>query len=406
MNQYTIHRSQAIAPPATSNFVLDGGDGSSVVDQINAAFDDAGVAVLDGAGGIVGLFTSATALVNYGASLSPAATIDPATYSITYADGSSGDISIALAETVCLKSKIADASTAIFRTASGQPSSVSGGTTGPWLLNYTDSFEQVWTIRITQTSAASLPGLNVSPSANLTWGAARSLGVHDLTVELLDGPTAGDCAARGIFQIGITDFDRSGSYTRAPNPVQIFPDIFTQSGPVQITQDGDRFDAVLPDGADSGSSVNSIASHYEMGVGDVLNFQFEGSGGGDAITFYVGRRETNQIATGVVVGGVIYSATDHNGDSIADLSTLEVRTGRPTARATFADDLIDVSESTPDEFGLAGFDFVHERAGAVLTQRSTTSVTYPLTTTQAGDTITVSVFDISGSRSRPVTITV
>ena len=118
------------------------------------------------------------------------------------------------------------------------------------------------------------------------------------------------------------------------------------------------------------------------------------------------RIESSQVAEGILIGDVIFSAVDHEGNAIADLSTLEVRVRRPTARATFANDEIDVSASTPDEFGLAGFDFIHERAGTVLTQRSTTSFTYPLTTTQPGDTLTIRVFDISGSRSRPVTITV
>ena len=76
MNVYTTHRSRAIAPPAISNFVLDGGDGSSVGDQIDAAFADAGVAVIDDTGGIVDLFTTQADLISYGASLSPAATID------------------------------------------------------------------------------------------------------------------------------------------------------------------------------------------------------------------------------------------------------------------------------------------------------------------------------------------
>ena len=124
------------------------------------------------------------------------------------------------------------------------------------------------------------------------------------------------------------------------------------------------------------------------------------------MSFSFHRIESSQVAEGILIGDVIFSAVDHEGNAIEDLTTLQRSISQPTARATFANDVIDISASTPGEFGIAGFDFIHERAGVELTQRSTTSSTYPLTTTQPGDVLTIRVFDISGSRSRPVTITV
>jgi len=415
MNQYTTHRSRAITPSVTSSFVLDGGDGSSVGDQIDAAFAGAGVAVKDGSGGIVDLFTTQAALINYGAGLSPAATIDPATYEITYADGSTGNIPVTFAENVCLKSMNADSETAtVFGPVGGRATSVTTETdavTGEtsYIHEYTDAVGQDFVIEVTQKSpldAARLPG--IVNTTSLIWGANRALELHEIDITLRSGPTAGPCSCKTIFQVGFSDFDVSGFYVRPPNALQSFADRFTQTGPVVITQTGDRFDAVLPAGASNNSSANQMASFYELEVGQTISLQFEGfaGAGADALSLIVNRIESSLVAEGVLVGDTIFSAVDHEGSVIADLATLERSISQPTARVTFANDLIDISASTPDEFGIAGFDFIHERAGTVLTQRSTTSSTYPLTTTQAGDTLTIRVFDISGSRSRPVTITV
>ena len=413
MNQYTTHRSRAIAPPVSSNFVLDGGDGANVADQIDAAFAGAGVAVKDDAGGIVDLFTTPAALINYGAGLSPAATIDPATYEITYADGSAGNIPVAFAETVCLKSIATDSETATVYGPVGGRATAETAETDPetgvtsYIHTYTDAFGQEFTLAVTQRSpldAGSLPG--ITTPTNLIWGANRARDLHEIDITLLSGPTAGACGCKPIFQIGLSDFDSSGFYVRPPGALQSFADIFTQSGPVVITQTGDRFDAVLPEGESTTSSANIMASFYELEVGQTISLQFESFGGADALSLRVHRIESSQIAEGILVGDTIYSAVDHEGNEIADLTTLEERVRRPTARATFVDGVIDISASTPDEFGLAGFDFIHERAGEELTQRSTTSSIYPLETTQPGDTLIIRVFDISGSRSIPVTITV
>jgi len=402
-----------VTPPATSNFVLDGGDGSSVGDQIDAAFAGAGVAVKDDAGGIVDLFTTQAALLNYGAGLSPAAMINPETYEITYADGSARDIPVAFAEVTCLKSINADSETAtVFGPVGGRATSEMAevdpetGRTS-YIHTYTDAFGQVFVVAVTQRaplSDGSLPG--VTNPVTLTWGANRARDLHEIDITLLSGPTAGACRCKPIFQIGASDFDSSGFYVRPPNSLQSFADIFTQSGPVVITQTDDRFDAVLPEGASSTSSVNQMASFYELEIGQTISLQFESFGGADAVNLSFYRIESSQIAEGILVGDTIYSAVDHEGNAITDLTTLEVQVSRPTARATFIDGVIDISASTPDEFGLAGFDFIHERAGEELTQRSTTSSIYPLETTQPGDTLIIRVFDISGSRSLPITLTV